>query len=228
MKNTLIILSVLALLVSACGQNNTKKHSETINDKHLTQDTVVVKRQNALNNPAWGTLYSKSYSYYWLTGKDTLDLTLYITEYEKGGSFSLRVFHKKPMFFTAVLKKIEECFPLISENFDLSNPNSFNFMAPIYYLDLAKKLSEEYEQEFGQKNIDYTKLNNFLLESSLSLQLNNFFNPLNKKVKSYELEKFHLVDKEYYDTYFPSVDFTEYPEFTFNAHSGISVSLENK
>ena len=132
------------------------------------------------------------------------------------------------MLFTAVLEKIEACFSLIEEDFVLSKPISFNFMAPIYYLDLSKKLSSEYEQEFGQKDIDYAKLNNFLLASSLTSQLNHFLNPLNKKVKSYGLEKFFLIEKKHYEHYLPNVDFTEYPEFTFNAHCGISVYLENK
>ena len=228
MRKIVIILSILAVITSACRENNIKKQSATINDTQFIQDTVVVKQRNALNNPTWGILYSKSYSYYWLAEKDTLDFSLYITEYEKDSTFSLRVFHKEPMLFTAVLEKIEECFPLIEEDFDLSKPISFNFMAPIYYLDLAKKLSNEYEQVFGRKNIDYTKLNNFLLTSSLTSQLNHFLNPLNKKVKRYGLEKFFLMEKTHYAHYLPNVDFTEYPEFTFNAHTGIFVSLENK
>ena len=228
MRKIVIVLSVLVVIIGACRQNNVKKQSATTNDTQFIQDTVVVKQKNALNNPTWGVLYSKSYSYYWLAGKDTLDFALYVTEYEKDSTFSLRVFHKDPMLFTAVLEKIEECFSSIEEDFDLTKLISFNFMAPIYYLDLAEKLSSEYEQEFGRKTIDYAKLNNHLLTSSLTSQLNHFLNPLNKKVKSYGLEKFFLMEKTHYAHYLPNVDFIEYPEFTFNAHTGIFVSLENK
>jgi len=228
MRKIVIILSVLAIIISSCRQNNAKKQSVTTNDTQFIQDTVVVKQRNALNNPTWGVLYSKSYSYYWLAGKDTLDFVLYVTEYEKDNTFNLRVFHKNPMLFTAVLEKIEECFSLIEEDFDLSKPISFHFMAPIYYLDLAKKLSSEYEQEFGRKIIEYAKLNNFLLASSLTSQLNHFLYSLNRKVKRYGLEKFFIIEKTHYEHYLPNVDFTEYPEFTFNAHTGIYVRLENK
>ena len=224
MRKIVIILSILAVITGACGENNAKKQSATTNDTQFIQDTVVVKQRNALNNPKC----SKSYSYYWLAGKDTLDFSLYVTEYEKDNTFSLRVFHKEPMLFTDVLEKIEECFSTIEEDFDLSKPVSFNFMAPIYYLDLAKKLSSEYEQEFGRKTVDYAKLNNFLLTSSLTSQLNHFLNPLNKKVKRCEFEKFFLIEKTDYAHYLPNVDFTEYPEFTFNALLGIFVNLENK
>ena len=108
MRKTMIILSILAVITGACRENNAKKQSVTTNDTQFIQDTVVVKQRNALNNPTWAVLYSKSYSYYWFAGKDTLDFSLYITEYEKDSTFSLRVFHKEPMLFTAVLEKIEK------------------------------------------------------------------------------------------------------------------------
>jgi hypothetical protein len=228
MRKIIIILSVLAVIMSSCGQNSTEKQSAMENNTQFIQDTVVVKQRKVLNNPTLGVLYSKSYSYYWLAEKDTLDFTLNVTEYEKDSTFNLRVFHKEPILFAIALEKIEECFSLIEEDFNLSKLTSFNFMPPIFYLDLATKLSSDYEQEFGRKNINYTKLNKFLLESSLTSQLNHFLNPLNKKVKRYGLEKFFLIEKKYYEYYLSNVDFTEYPEFTFNAHTGISVSLENK
>jgi hypothetical protein len=171
-------------------------------------------------------LYSKSYSYYWLAGKDTLNLRLNVTEYKEDTTFLLRIYHRKPILFTAVLEKITECFPLIAEDFNPSKLTSLHFKEPVFYLDLAQTLSNEYEQEFGRKNISHEKLNQFLLQSSLTSQLNHFLNPLHKKVKDYGLEKFHIIDKEIYKEYLPNVDLTEYPEFTFNAHTGIVVKLE--
>jgi hypothetical protein len=66
-----------------------------------------------------------------------------------------------------------------------------------------------------------------LLKSTLNMKLDNFLNPLDKKVKRYSIEKFHLLDKKYYSSYFPSIDFKEYPEFTIEGN-GVSVQLENK
>jgi len=227
MRKITIILSVFVLVLSGCGQTK-KKQAETTTDTIDIQDTIVVKQRNVLDKSYQIGFYSKSYSYYWLVGTDTLDFRLGITEYEKDTTFSLRVFHKEPILFTTVLAKVEECFSLIKEDFNFSKLTSFGFMPPVYYLDLAKTLSSEYEQEFGRKNISYDKLDQFLLKSSLTTQLNHFFYPLNKKVKRYGLEKFHLIDKENYKEYLPNVDFTEYPEFTLNAHIGIFVSLENE
>ena len=120
------------------------------------------------------------------------------------------------------------CLPLIEEDFDVLKLKHIHFNPPIYYLDLTKTLSSEYDQKFGRKNISYERFIQFLLQSSLNSQLNEFCNPLNKKVKHYGFEKFFLIDKKYYEGYLPNTDFTEYPEFTFNAHTGISVSLVNK
>ena len=227
MKKTVIIISILALIASGCGQA-TKKQAETTSDTIDNQDTIVVKQRNILDKSYQIGVFSKSYSYYWLAGQDTLDFTLNITEYERDGTFSLHVYHKKPILFTTVLEKVYECLPLIEEDFDMSKLTFLDFRAPIFYLDLAKKLSSEYEQEFGRKNISYKRFSQFLLQSSLNSQLNDFLNPLNKKVKRYGFEKFFLIDKKYYEEYLQNVDFTEYPDFTFNAHSGISVWLENK
>ena len=222
MKKTVIILSVLALVLGGCRQT-TKKQIVTTD----IQDTIIIKQKNVLN-VFEASYQSKSYSYYWLAGKDTVDFALNVVKYKTDSVLSLDVSHKNPILFTTALEKIEECFPLIKEDFDVSKFESINFKVPVFYLDLAKNLSNEYEQEFGRKNISQERLNQFLLKSNLTLQLNDFLSPLNKKVKRYGFEKFHLIDKENYNEYLPNVDFAEYPEFTLNAHIGISVWLENK
>jgi len=223
MKKITIILSVLILVLIGCGQAP-KKQAETLD----IQDTVIEKKKN-VSHQSWQTdFYSKSYSYYWLVSKDTLGFVLRINEYKSDNTFSLDVFHKEPMPFTTILEKIEECIPLIEEDFNLSKLTSINFEAPIFYLDLAKKLSSEYEQEFGRKNVNYERFSKFLFKSSLHSKLCDFLNPLNKKVRYYGFEKFFLIEKENYKSYLPHTDFTEYPEFTFNAHSGISVCLQDK
>ena len=114
MRKVTIILSVFMLVLSGCGQT-TKKQTETID----IQDTIIIKQRNVFNQ-LWQTdFYSKSYSYYWLVGKDTLGFVLRINEYKNDTTFSLRVFHKEPVLFTTILEKIEECIPLIEEDFNI-------------------------------------------------------------------------------------------------------------
>ena len=232
MRKIVIILSVLAVITSSCRQNNARKQIEMASDAQGIQDTTVIKQRNVLNEFRY-SIYSKSYSYYWLAGKDTLDFILNAKEYEKDSTLHIDIRHKEPILFATVLERIEACLLIIKEDFDVSKFSSIYFKEPLYYLDLAKKLSNEYEQEFGRKNISYEKLNQFLLKSYLNVQLNNFLNPLNKKVKRYEIEKFHLMDKKDYESYLynnerlSNIDLTGYPEFTLNG-MGVSVQLENK
>ena len=220
---TFLFVTVIGFI--SCDQetksnNLTKKTSDNI-------DTILVKHEHELNKSYEVGFYSKSYSYYWLVGKDTLDFSVNAREYENDSTLHLSIHHKKSILFTTALTKINECIPLIKEDFYISQLNSLYFRDPIYYFDLVKELSTEYEKQFGRKNISYDKLNQFLLNSNLNKQLDNFANPVDKKTKRYSIEKFHLTDKKYFGDYLPNVDLTAYPEFAING-MGLSVQLENK
>lgn len=222
---TLSLLSVVVIILISCIQE-TKSNIQT--EKAFDNiDTLIVKHKQELNRSYEVGFYSKSYSYYWLAGKDTLDFVLNATEYEKDSTLHLNIYHKRPVFFRTALTKINDCIPSIKEDFYMSKLNSFNFRDPIYYIDLAKDLSTEYERQFGRKNITYGKLNQFLLNSNLNKQLDNFVKPLDKKTKKYSIEKFYLIDKKHFGDYLLNVDLTGYPEFAING-MGLSVQLENK
>jgi len=220
------IILIISIGLASCIQTP-KPNVQNVETAEHSPDTIIVKHENILNKSYEIGFYSKSFSYYWLAGKDTLDFTLKTTEYEKDSTIYISVHHTKPILFTSVLAKINECYPLIKEDFDISKLSSFYFKPPVYYPDLAKELSLEYEQQFGPKNISYDKLNQFLLHSNLNTQLDSFITPLGKKVQYYGIEKFHLLDKKYYNEYLPNTDLTEYPEFTIHG-MGMYIQLENK
>jgi hypothetical protein len=229
MKKTIFInLTLMATLTLSCISCNqeTKSNSQTSvsNDKI---DTIIVKHKNDLNKSYEVDFLSQSYSYYWLVGKDTLDFSVNAREYQKDSTLHLSLNHKKSINFSKALTKINECLPHIKEDFYLTKLNSLYFRDPIYYFDLVKELSTEYGKQFGQKNISYEKLNQFLLQSKQNKQLNNFVSPLDKKVKRYSIEKFHLTDKKYFSEYLPNVDLTEYPEIAING-MGLYIQIENE
>lgn len=218
-----VLVFAILLSVVSCVQE-TSSNAKEIESSEEHRDTVVIKHKNVLNKSYQVGFYSKSYSYYWVAGKDTLDFHLSAAAHEKDSSLHLNIHHKGPLLFTDVLRKIKECLPIIEEDFDLSKLSSLNFRSPIYYLDLAKELSSEYEQEFGQKNISYETLDLFLLKTKLNLQLDKFLAPLNKRVQRYGIEKFHLLNKKYYSSYLPGIDLAAYPEFTIGG-MGVYVRL---
>lgn len=217
------LFTIILGFISCIQETKSNNQTETSNNV----DTIIVKHKNELNKSYEVGFYSKSYSYYWVAGKDTLDFVVNATEYESDSTLNISVNHKKPILYTITLTKINECLPLIKNDFHLFKLNSLYFKEPIFYFDLAKELATEYELQFGRKNINYEKLNQFLLNSKMNIQLNDLIKPLDKTVKRYSIEKFHLMDKKYFSGSIPNVDLTEYPEFTING-MGLSVQLENK
>ncbi|MFN9303896.1 MAG: hypothetical protein ACK6DA_14125 [Candidatus Kapaibacterium sp.] len=222
--NLTLILSLTLGFISCNQETKSNNQTAVTNDK---TDTIIVKHKNDLNKSYEVGFLSKSYSYYWLVGNDTLDFSVNARQYEKDSTLHLSIHHKKPIIFTTTLTRINECLPQIKEDVYLTKLNSLYFRDPIYYFDLVKELSTEYEKQFGSKNISYEKLNDFLLKSKVNEQLDNFVSPLDKKIKRYSIEKFHLTDKKYFGEYLPNVDLKEYPEFAING-MGLYIQLETK
>lgn len=216
---------LLLILLISCGQKN-KSNPESKNVIQDVKDTILIKQRNVLNKSYEEGFYSKSFSYYWVTGKDTIDFFMNVAEYEKDSTCSINIHHKKSLLFTTTLDRINQSLSIIRNDFDITKLRSLYFKSPIYYLDLTKELMNEYEKKFGKKGISYQDLNDFLLSSGLNTRLNSFLHPLNKKVKRYSIEKFHLVDKKNFNSYLPDADLTDYPEFAIGG-MGLSVQLEN-
>ena len=210
----------------SCNNSEQKKEKTDSSTSESSQDTVLVKIENELNKSYEVGFYSKSYTYCWTIGQDTLDLKIGVTEYERDNSIQISAFNKKPILLATVLNKINECLPIIQEDFDTENLRSLYFpRPPIFYKDLTTKLSKDYESQFGQENISYKKLNEFLMNSWLEKQIGAFLDQFGKTTRRYGIEKFHLLDKEYYEEYIPNADLNEYPEFSIHG-MGISVIIK--
>lgn len=219
-----IVPFILTLILLSC--NNSKQTEETKDSStaEITQDTVLVKIENELNKSYEIGFYSKSYTYCWTVGQDTLDFKIGLTEYVSNSSVQLRIFNRQPILFSTAIDKVNECLPLIRENFELENLSSLQLEPPILYKDLTTELSQDYQYQFGHKNIGYDKLNEFLMNSWLEQKIEKFLDQFGKTTKRYRIEKFHLLDKEYYSEYMPNSDLNEYPEFSIHG-MGISVII---
>lgn len=186
-----------------------------------------MKYEKELNKSYEVGFISKRFSYYWIAGRDTLDFSVNARQYEKDSTLHLHLNHKKPILFATALSIIKACLPKIKEDFDLTKLSSLSFRDPIYYFDIVSELSPAYEKQFGRKNISYDKLNDFLLQSNLNTQLQNFALPLNKEVRKYTIEKFHLTDKKYYRESLGDADLSAYPDFAING-MGLYVKLGDR
>lgn len=104
--NLSLILSLTLGFISCNQQTKSNNQTALTNDK---TDTIIVKHKNDLNKSYEVGFLSKSYSYYWLVGNDTLDFSVNAREYEKDSTLHLSIYHKKPIIFSTALTKINEC-----------------------------------------------------------------------------------------------------------------------
>jgi hypothetical protein len=225
MKSMFLVVMILTLL--SCGELASPGSLQASETLKTIQDTVILKQKNELDTSYGVSFRSKSYSYRWVSGNDTLDFGLVATEHEKDSSLHLSIAHRKPILFFTALKRIVDCLEVIKDDFYVSNLTSLYFKPPVYYLDLSNSLSKEYQQAFGQKNISHQRLDQFLLGSSFTSQLTTFLKPYGKTVSRYSIEKFHLLHKEGYSHYLKGVNLTNYPDFTLHG-MGLSIRLADK
>ncbi|MDA9875039.1 hypothetical protein N9D29_03420 [Flavobacteriaceae bacterium] len=224
-KITIYISSILILM--SCNRSTKVIGSDQYKNKEKLNDTVLVKIEDRIDKPLIN-FYTKSYSYYWVTEKDTLDFKIGMTELVRDSSVHIRFTHEKPILFSTAMNKLNECLSLIEQDFNMDLLKSLYFKPPIFYKDLTTELSKKYQYQFSNKRIKYPKLNEFLLDSSwLEQKVSEFLKQHNKSTKRYIIEKFHLLEKQYYGNYLPNTDLNEYPLFSIHG-MGMSIILNDK
>ena len=222
MKSILAIL--ISLILVSCNNSTETKGINKLKIKENLIDTILVKIENKIDKSYEVGFYEKSFTYCWVTKKDTLDFKIELTEYVRDSSVQLRVSHRNPILFSQALAKINNCLPLIEQDFNLHNLTSLYLEAPIFYKDLTSKLSQNYKNHFGEKNIEYKEINEFLKDSWLDKKLRTFLKQVNKTTSRYRIEKFHLINKENYGEYIPNENLNDYPLFSIH-EMGILVNL---
>jgi hypothetical protein len=193
MKTILAIL--ISLILASC--NGTTKTKDISESEENSIDTLLVKIENEIDKSYGIGFIEKSFTYCWVTEKDTLDFKVELREYADS-SVLLRISHRNLILFLDALAKINDCLPLIQQDFNLGKLTSLYLEPPIFYKDMTSELSKSYKSQFGEKNINYLKLNAFLKDSWLDKRLEIFLKQFKKTTRRYSLEKFHLLNKENY------------------------------
>ena len=208
----------------SCNNSSKNQGNKQATTEQTATDTVIVRIENEIDKSDTLAFFSKSIKYCWVTDKDTLDFRIGVEEQAGDSSVSIRTMHYKPILFTKALDKMNNCLPLIAEDFNLNNLNSLYFAPPIFYKDLTNELSKSYENQFGNKSIKFKEMNEFLMNSWLQERVEDFLQQFNKSIKRYGIEKYHLLEKKYYNQYIPNKDLDDYPSFSIRGR-GISVIL---
>ena len=219
------IFPVLVILILVSCNNSTKNQgNKQATTEQTATDTVIVRIENKIDKSDEFSFYSKSIKYCWVIGNDILDFMVGVNEQTGDSSVSIRTMHYHPILFTKALDKINDCLPLIAQDFNLNNLNSLYFAPPIFYKDLTNELSKSYENQFGNKRIKFKEMNEFLINSWLQERLEDLLQQFNKSIKRYGIEKYHRLEKKYYNQYIPNTDLDDYPSFSIHGR-GISVIL---
>ena len=205
----------LALVVMLCGCRKELKKTAA----------PVFTKENVARSGFTAEHYSNVYNYYWVA-KDTSDLRFHVYERKADRTVLLGCDHRKQLNFKTLLDSLNSVLPKIASDVDIKKIESLIFRQALYYPDLNRVLSQEYGIKFGEVTVTYPNLNNFLMTSSLTVELNTFLHPLHKKVKRYSIEKFHLIGKEQYSKLFPHTNSDNIPDFSLYG-SGIHVDLED-
>lgn len=222
MRPLKIILYILIFIVlGSCNRSTKLNNSIQSTKKGNSIDTVLVKVENTIDKSLID-FYSKSYTYYWVTENDTLDFNIGLTEHVSDSSVQIRFSHNKPVLFLTAIEKLNDCLPMIVQDFDMLKLKLFYFKSPILYKDLTIELSKSYEVQFNNKRIKYHRLNEFLMNSWLEEKVSGFLTQFNKTTKRYVIEKFQLLDKKYYKNFIPDINVSDYPSFSIH---GMGVSL---
>ena len=133
----------------SCNNSSKNQGNKQATTEQTATDTVIVRIENEIDKSDTLAFFSKSIKYCWVTDKDTLDFRIGVEEQAGDSSVSIRTMHYKPILFTKALDKMNNCLPLIAEDFNLNNLNSLYFAPPIFYKDLTNELSKSYKNQFG-------------------------------------------------------------------------------
>ena len=208
----------------SCNNSRKPKDVDCIKNEHNHVDTLLIKIESKIDNSYEIDLYSRKVFYSWVSDKDTLDFSVGLTEYARDSTISIRFYHDEPILFSDALDKLNDCYLHMKEDFKMDRLNYLYLKPPIFYKDLNSELSKSYKSQFGTKNIKYQKLNEFLMESWLEERVSDFLKPYGKTTRRYGIEKFHLLEKDYYDEYIPDSDMNDYPSFSIHG-MGLSIII---
>lgn len=220
-----LILTLFLLSFVCCGN----KAQTSQNPEPATSDTIINKVYPEFTKFD-SILNAKVIRYFWLTDNDTLDFSLRISQ-SKDSSVSIYFLHENTMLFAEAMRLFNECLPTIQQDFDLSKTDGLALKTPVYYPDLVSELATEYNKKHETKKLRYADFVDFLTKTSLTATLNEFFKTFNVEVKRYNIEKFHFVEKENYEKYFPDISpdiLKNYPEMIFDGLNYLSVELKTK
>jgi hypothetical protein len=197
-QRTLVALVLFSIgwILSSCEKSVIKSKSETTKIVHKT-DTVVATK--TITNELAGAAYRKrAKGYFLVSGRDTANFMIVLTQEKAGGKFSIDLRFKKELSYREQWNQVGMIIPFALKDFavDLDSLNTIFISRLITSGDLAIKIAREYQDRFGSdKTLSNSKLSSFLMQSSLASEWNTLFLPYQIEVDTIYTEKNFFASK---------------------------------
>ena len=202
MKNLLLILLIFTVCFSCLNHNRQNQKNQNNAEKNSVSEPVIGMK-NVINEVAGSAYLNKAICYFVIANQDTSGFMPVFTESKDAGVVGIdlnlpysnksETYHQRIMELKLILNEAGKEF-----NFDSLRSMSVGRL--ILTGDLAVDITREYKNQFGEKEkittADYSKISDFLLNSGLTKDINELFEPYSKSVENVSIEKAFFITKE--------------------------------
>jgi hypothetical protein len=198
--NIKTILGLLTIFLLGCNDNRQNSFAFATMENKATVDTIVGSK--TITDEIAGSAYRKrATGYFVIIGKDTSDYTCILTESKDGGKVSIDLnipYSKAEIPYRKRLEELKTILPKAATDYNFDSLASISLGRLILSGDLAIDITKQYRQTFGTSNKlkDYKTVEQFLLKSKLSTDLDNLFKEYSISVDNVSIEKLFLTSRK--------------------------------
>jgi len=200
-----IFISIFLSLSVFCSCSNNAERKQIVKQKVTTEqilDTIIVKK-NITNELPGGAYRKRATGYYVIIKNDTSSFMPIFYEYIDNEMIGISLHLPYKNNIEPYEKRLSELRLILSEadkEYNIDSLNSLVVGRLILSGDLAITITEEYKNKFGDNEkialADYDKISNFLLESRLTKDLNEIFEPYSIAVDKIRIEHAFFATKD--------------------------------
>lgn len=226
-------LSIILIVVLTSCTNKTRKETLPQDEKKITSDTLIGEVK--ITNEIAGSAYrNRATGYFVIIEKDTSNYVPVFTESKENGSISIiqnLSYSKKNRTYVQRLNEFKLILQRAEQDYNFDSLTDMSLGRLILSGDLAVILTKEFKNTFVDKKqiatTEYQEISNFLLESTLTRDLNIVFKPYQKAVKKIRIEKVFFASKKELMRYSnTTIDTSQIPENILDFM--IWIEFENK
>lgn len=202
MKDLVIMFLTIVVFCSCSNKTEQKQVKEIKTGNELNLDTIIGKK-NITDEIAGSSYWKRATSYFTIVKNDTSGFMPIFSESSNDGRIqinqNLSYTNKNKTYFERI-NELKLILPEAAKEYNFDYLSSLSIGRLILTGDLAIMITEEYKNRFGENEkiatADYKEISGFLLETRLTKDLNELFEPYSKTVARIGVEKVFFTGKE--------------------------------